>query len=205
MEIWLSWQNNAERLRLPILPPSFGVEAGNLNTRVNINEIGNINLIGKSDLKEITIGTFFPAQNYYLCEYTGFPKPYECVEMIENWRLSGKPIRLIITDTPINLAMAIENFSYNERDGTGDVYYTLELAEYVFLETRTESKQRGYKLEGERPVTKEIPKEYIVKSGDTLWSISKRLTGNGANYTAIAKKNNIKNPNLIHPGQKLVI
>ena len=50
MEIWLSWQNNAERLRLPILPSSFEVEVGNLNTRVNINEIGNINLIGDSRL-----------------------------------------------------------------------------------------------------------------------------------------------------------
>src|SRR5690606_14547012 len=97
-----------------------------------------------------------------------------------------------ITDTPINLAMAIENFSYGERDGTGDVYYTLELAEYVFVEARAESRQREYKLEGERPVTKEIPKEYIIKPGDTLWSIAKKLTGNGANYTAIAKKNNIK-------------
>ncbi len=205
MEIWLSWQNNKERLRLPILPPNFEVTVGNLNTRVNINEIGNINLIGKSDLKEITIETFFPAQNYYFCEYTGFPKPYECVEMIEGWRTSGKPIRLIITDTPINLAMAIEEFKFGERDGTGDVYFSLELAEYIFLNAKKETKQKEYKQETKRPVTKEIPKSYTVKKGDTLWSISKRLTGNGANYTAIAKKNNIKNPNLIHPGQKLVI
>lgn len=205
MEIWLSWQNNQERLRLPILPSSFEISVGNLNTRVNINEIGNINLIGKSDLREITIESFFPAQEYYFCEYSGFPKPYECVEMIERWRESGKPIRLIITETPINVAVAIEKFTYGEKDGTGDVYYTLELAEYVFVQTKTVAKQGEYSVETERPVTKEIPKEYIVKAGDTLWAIAKKLTGNGANYTVIAKKNNIKNPNLIFPGQKLVI
>lgn len=205
MEVWLSWQNNTERLRLPVLPPSFEVAVGNLNTRVNINEIGNINLIGKSDLKEITIESFFPAQEYYFCEYTGFPSPYECVEIIENWRLSGKPIRLIITETPINLAMAIERFTYRERDGTGDVYYTLELAEYVFTQVKSEIKEKGYTIQIQRPVTKEIPREYVVKSGDTLWAIAKKLTGNGANYTAIAQKNGIKNPNTIYPGQKLVI
>jgi nucleoid-associated protein YgaU len=205
MEIWLSWQNNKERLRLPILPPNFEVTVGNLNTKVNINEIGNINLIGKSDLKTITLESFFPNQNYYFCEYSDFPKPYECVEMIENWRLSGKPIRLIITDTPINLAMAIENFSYGERDGTGDVYFSLELAEYIFLNVKKETKQKEYKQKTKRPITKEIPKSYVVKAGDTLWAIAKKLTGNGANYRTIASKNNIKNPNKIYPGQKLVI
>ena len=208
MEIWLSWQNNKERLRLPVLPPSFDVTVGNINTKINISELGDINLIGKSGLKEISIETFFPAQEYYFCEYSNFPKPYDCVEMIDGWRLSGKPIRLIITETPINLALSIENFSYGEQDGTGDVYFTLGLAEYVFLETKTVAKQREYKVETQRPTTKEVPKTYTVKSGDSLWAISKKLTGNGNNWRTIYNKNKSvigSNPDLIRPGQKLVI
>lgn len=206
MEIWLSWQNNTQQLRLPILPPSFEVETGNLNTTININEIGNIKLIGKSDLKKITLETFFPARNYSFCEYTGFPQPYSCVEMIEGWRKSGKPIRLIITGTPINLAMAIEIFKFGERDGSGDVYYTLELEEYVFTQLKqvTQTSTNGYEQTNNRPA-KEVANEYIVKSGDTLWEIAKRTTGNGVNYKTIAKKNNIANPNVISPGQKLVL
>ena len=204
MEFWLTWQNNKERLRLPVLPPSFQVNVGNLNTIVNINDLGDINLIGKSGLKSMTVESFFPAQDYHFCDYLGFPSPYECTEMIEGWRLSGKPIRLIITETPINIAMAIENFSYGERDGTGDVYFTLDLAEYVFTQTKTVAKSE-YKRDTKRPTEREVPNEHIVKSGDTLWAIAKRLTGDGSNYTKIAKKNNISNPNLIYPGQKLVI
>lgn len=191
MEIWLSWQNNTERLRLPVLPPSFEVSVGNLNTRVNINEIGTINLIGKSDLKGITIESFFPAQEYYFVEYTGFPKPYECVEMIEKWRLSGKPIRLIITDTPINIAMAIENFSYGEKDGTGDVYYSLELAEYVFVGVKETSESHGYVQNLKRPA-KEIPKTYTVKPNDNPITIAKKTTGNSANAKKIMDKNKVK-------------
>lgn len=45
-------------------------------------------------------------------------------------------------------------------------------------------------------------KTYIVKKGDTLSSIAKNY---GTTYQKIASDNNIKNPNLIYPGQKLVI
>ena len=43
---------------------------------------------------------------------------------------------------------------------------------------------------------------YIVKSGDTLSGIAQKYK---TSYQKIASDNNIKNPNLIFPGQKLVI
>lgn len=46
---------------------------------------------------------------------------------------------------------------------------------------------------------------YVVKQGDTLWLIAKKITGDGSNYKAIAQKNNITNPDKIYVGQKLVI
>lgn len=187
MEVWLSWQNNKERLRLPVLP-YFEVKVGNMNTRVNINELGNINLIGKSDLREMILESFFPAQEYYFVEYNAFPSPYECVNMIEKWRNSGKPIRLIITDTPINIAMAIDNFSYGERDGSGDVYFSLELAEYVFTNVKANSKSYGYIQTNIRPA-KEIPNTYVTKKNDNPITVAKKTTGNSANAVEIIDRN----------------
>ena len=43
---------------------------------------------------------------------------------------------------------------------------------------------------------------YIVKSGDTLSAIANKYN---TTYQKIAKDNNISNPNLIYPNQKLVI
>lgn len=43
---------------------------------------------------------------------------------------------------------------------------------------------------------------YIVKNGDTLTAIAKKYN---TTYQKIAKDNNISNPNLIYPNQKLVI
>lgn len=43
---------------------------------------------------------------------------------------------------------------------------------------------------------------YVVKSGDTLSGIASKF---GTSYQKIARDNNIANPNVIYPGQKLII
>jgi chemotaxis signal transduction protein/nucleoid-associated protein YgaU len=46
---------------------------------------------------------------------------------------------------------------------------------------------------------------YTVKKGDTLFKITAKYTGNGFNYPKVAKRNKIKNPDLIFPEQKIQI
>lgn len=50
---------------------------------------------------------------------------------------------------------------------------------------------------------KDEPIEYIVKQGDTLWKIGKQLFNRDP--FQIARDNGLANPNLIRPGQKLII
>jgi LysM repeat protein len=45
----------------------------------------------------------------------------------------------------------------------------------------------------------------IVQSNDSLWKIATRVYGDGYKWTEIAKANNLKNPNVISKGQKLVL
>ena len=209
MDYYLSFNNNEERIRLPVIPASFEVSIPHQNTTVNITHLGEINLIGKTGLVSMTIESFFPAQQYSFCLCSGFLKPYEYVKQLLKWKDSGKPIRVIVTGTPINYAMAIENLTYSEVDGTGDVYFSLELKEYKFISTtgQTTTMKSGTTLT--TPTTtrevKSISNSYVVKQGDTLWLIAKKLTGDGGNYKAIASKNNITNPDKIYVGQKLVI
>ena len=210
MDYYLSFNNNEERIRLPVIPSSFEVSIPHQNTTVNITNLGEINLIGKTGLMSMTIESFFPNQKYNFCLYKDFNKPYEYIKQLLKWKDSGKPIRVIVTGTPINYAMAIESIVYSEIDATGDVYFTLELKEYKFISTstvKTTITKNGTTLT--TPTTtrevKSPPTSYVVKQGDTLWLIAKKMTGEGSNYKTIAQKNNITNPDKLHIGQRLVI
>ena len=194
MDFYLSYNNNEEQLRLPVTPSDLELSQRNNNTVININALGEINLIGKKGLASISLSSFFPAQEYYFCKYTGFPKPYECVKMIQKWRDSGRPIRLIITGTSINYAMTIENFIFSEQDGTRDVYFTLELREYVFTKQVKPTKvttPNGTQVTvpATKREAKPIPSKYKAQKGDNMYTVAKKTTGSMSNAKAIAKTN----------------
>lgn len=208
MEFWLSFNNFAEKLQLPVPPPEFRITTGNLNETVTIANLGDVNLIGGEALASIEISSFFPAKATSYTS-TSVPDPYKAVEQIEEWRKSKKPIRLIITGTPINLACAIESFNWGERGGSRDVEYTLSLKEYRFIQVKQvgQIKQTSSSpAQPQRPDTKEPTKTYTVKPGDSLSLIAKRLYGDMAKWNDLYANNKYiigANPNLIKPGQVL--
>jgi nucleoid-associated protein YgaU len=57
------------------------------------------------------------------------------------------------------------------------------------------------------PASATQPKMYTIKSGDSLSKIAKQFYGDANQWSKIHKANldKIKDPNLIHPGQQIVI
>lgn len=91
-------------------------------------QVGDINLIGNTGLREISLKSFFPAKAYNFSNNAGRKQPLAYVEKIESWRKSGTPIRVIITGT-LNMEATVESFVWGEQDATGDIYYTCSLKE----------------------------------------------------------------------------
>lgn len=213
MEFWLK-KSNSDKIMLPVNPESFAFTEKHNNTSVNVNSIGEVNLLGKRDLKTGTISSHFPKRDRNYANNSGRQAPYTYINKLLSWKSSGKPVQLIITGTKINFQVTIETLKYGEQDGTGDVYYDLTLKEYRAVEIKKtklkktkKKKTTKKKSKPKRPVAKKKTKTYTVKSGDCLWNIAKRFYGNGAQYTKIynANRGKIKNPNLIYPGQVLTI
>lgn len=55
----------------------------------------------------------------------------------------------------------------------------------------------GVKVTGPKAITQE---KYEVRRGDNLWDIAVRACGDGFKWTAIARVNNLTNPDIIHAG-----
>lgn len=63
--------------------------------------------------------------------------------------------------------------------------------------TSTTTKEETYKSG--------VPKSYLVKKGDDLWSVSEKIYGSGYNWVDLAKTNNLENPGLLYVGTKLSV
>ena len=84
---------------------------------------GELQLIGVPKLKGITISSFFPVRDYPYLRDTSM-KGWEYVYKIDTWIEQKLPIRLIITDTPINMAVAVKDFDYSIKTD-GDLWYNI--------------------------------------------------------------------------------
>ncbi|WP_231038233.1 hypothetical protein [Pectinatus frisingensis] len=129
---------NGSKIQFPMPPATFDVSVVQQNSTININNIGELNMLGKTGLLTLSFSSFFPAQNYPFCLCTP-DAPYNYVKTIDVWRTSGKPCRFSIAGTSVNYAVSIDKFVWGEHDGTSDVYYTLDFREYKFIGGATDS------------------------------------------------------------------
>lgn len=131
------------------------------------------------------------------------------------WTASKKPVRLIITETIINVLVLVTAHVTTLKGGEpGDVYYDLNCRTWREVKVRTAAEavapaaSPGVAQQRPRPDLKPVPKVYVVKPGDSLWKIAKLQLGDGNKYSAIYNANKAvigPDPNKITPGMKLVM
>lgn len=122
-----------ESIVFPISPSNFEVSNAYNNSTVNVNSLGDINMLGKRGLTTIKFSSFFPAQAYDGIVNTTPDSPYSYIEKITAFAQKGQPCRLSISNTNINLSVSIDSFDYSEKDGTSDVYFSISLREYRYV------------------------------------------------------------------------
>lgn len=204
MEIYLGTDN--DKIRFPVVPPSIGVNRSNNIDAESVIKLGEVPIFNGTSLKTIEFTSFFPNQEYSFCDYTGFMKPYEFSEKIQKWMYEGKPLRVIVTDSPTNMQCLIQQFDTVEQDGTRDLYFTLNLLEYRPIEvpnlsssntsSNSNNAQNTSRPSETNTNSNNQQKTHKVVRGDTLYDIAKKYYGKGSLYPKIKEANKTKYPSL---------
>jgi hypothetical protein len=129
MRFYISDLDRTNVIALPCPPQEVKVKRTQHNETfetINMNDLRTIGLMG---LYSLSISSFFPCKSYSFI-YDDTYKGMEYVHIFEKWRESRSPLRLVITDIDINIAISLDEFEYGIQDGTADIYYTMLCTEF---------------------------------------------------------------------------
>ena len=205
--------------RLPTNPEEISVSMVQANEKYEILKLGQIVVPTHMELTEYSFECEFPhSASHYVETPNQFKNADYYLDLFKKVREDKNPIRFIASNgvsDDINTLVLIEELEIIEKAGEeGDKYISFSLIEYKefgkIVAKEVVVTDKTAKVIKRKSSSSKSPKSngyHVVVSGDTLWAIAKKYYGNGSQYTKIvnANKDKIKNPNLIYPGQKLVI
>lgn len=206
---------------LPVTPSKIQMKIKNQNKTINLINDGEVNVLKSAGLTDITFTAMIPHVKFPFGYYpSGFQGASYYLDKLEKLKVNKEPFQFICSRTSpgggllfdTNLKVAIEDYSIDENASDGQsLNVSINLKQWKDYGTKTvniETKvlKSVATIQEERSAeTAPKLKTYTVKSGDTLWNISKKNLGNGSKYIEIASLNNLSNPNLIFPGQVLTL
>ncbi len=198
-QMYLTFNNEKERLQIPELPEQIEVTTGTKNESIDIVGLGEITIFQDRPAYKISFQSYFPAES---------SSPQKHVDTILRWKEAKKPVHLIVTGgIAINMFCSIEDVVYSEKGGdVGTIYYSISLKEYkeVKVKSITVIGTKGVTSGGAQRVDNRVQlKTYTVKNGDYLFKIAKMERGDANKWKEIATLNGIKSPYTIYPGQVL--
>lgn len=218
------------KMLLPVPPQKITMKINGNNKSYELINQGEINVIKSSKLTDIEFDFELPNVKYSYAVYKkGFHRANYYLEKLEKLKKKKKPFQFIISrKLPnrkklhyTNMKVTIENYNITEDAANGfDVTVSIKLKQYVAYGTKTvKVKKKNKAKTKKKKVVKEVrspssnapsnglPQQYTVVRGDCLWNIAKRFYGDGSKYPLIYNANagQIKNPNLIYPGQVFTI
>ncbi|MGF7145976.1 LysM repeat protein [Anaerotaenia torta] len=226
--VW--FKRNRTIYKLPVNPEEIEISSALAVEKYEVLRQGQIAVPVNMELAEYSFETELPCTAYhYVTTSNEFKDAEFYLSRFEKWRNKLEAVQFIaarLEDGPgliesINTMVLIEELSIVEKAGEeGDKYVKFKLLEYKnyskkpadeIIYTRSAVSGTSKAKKSKKVITEAVtPKStgyYVVKAGDSLWSIAKKQYGDGSKCNIIynANKDKIKNPSLINVGWKLKI
>ena len=191
VDIYIKETEGNRELRIPWLPDKVSYDGkGTRMAQFEIIDVGEVEVPTGSELEEISWSSTFPGAGHKDLPFIRgkWQNPKKIQNLIDDWRIKGTPLRVIMTGTPINHDVYIADNVGEYDSGYGDYKYD------ITLKRRREIKIISTKVSVSRPSAGNSSggsggQTYTVKKGDTLWALAKKYYGSGAKYGTIYEAN----------------
>lgn len=208
--ITISLSAGAVTVIFPVLPAELMVSVSMNHTTVNLNNYGEYLMMGKTGLKTLTLSGFFPAQDYPFA--LSMVRPYILISQLDAMRTGGSVCQLTVSGTTLSMPCLISGFQYGEKDGSGDVYYELQLTEYRYVAAEKDGKtdkKTGLKKRKET-FWQKLKKNVTYYPGDSIGTVIGRAVGksvtlNDEEYTKFDIFRSVVRSGGIKPGDVLKV
>lgn len=210
-------------IELPITPGSFQEKHKNKNTTMTLINEGEVNVTKTEGLTEFSFEALLPNIRTIYSSSNEYAEYFK--NLLRKLKNNGTKFQLILTrekpsgelldDT--NEKVTLEDLSFKESHADGFlvranmsfkkwVDYGTKKINLTTQENQVIALSETYKRSTENAPIENNEGEYIVKDGESLFSIAKYFYGDGSYYHTILKANpQIGNPSDIMPGDKIKI
>lgn len=170
----------------------------------NIIEKGQVSLPKGERLTRISWQGIFPGANILVHNFvlqSAWQPPTELVTMIKRWREAGDKIKILVTQTPINLDCYIKSFDYTASGGQGNIKYEIDLLAAKEMKVMTVEEADAARQQQEQEKAQQLQERAkmnrtgeTVQNIDNAWNLAQALTGNGGDWGRVVSDYGISNP-----------
>ncbi|MCW0761887.1 LysM peptidoglycan-binding domain-containing protein [Clostridioides difficile] len=193
-------------VQLPIAPAKLEIKITNKNKTVDLINTGEVNILKKEGLSEISFEAEFTHNKLPFCRGQ-FRDVQFFLSKLELLKTDCKPFQFIVSRElgnkvlfNTNMKVSLEEYNIVEDAENGsDTKVAIKLKQYrdystkklVLAPPKNETGRPNVKIEPKRvdSVNATNTKTYTVKAGDSLWSICQKQLGNGSLYKKVYELN----------------
>ena len=198
-EIYLSNLTTGEEIQFALTPDKVKIKTAANFRSYNIVELGEIKIPKGEQLMRISWQGILPGANMLLnpvVNADAYDNPQEVAKDLERWKSDGDKLRLLVTQTPLNLEVYIKDFDCTFEGGQGNITYDIDFLAAVDLEILTVAEADARRNEQSQLKSRPRQKSKLgqqIKTVDDIYSAIKILTGQGtlADVEKIFGKNDL--------------
>lgn len=220
----MAYEMYMDGVLMPVTPSKVTVKINNQNETLTLISGEEINILKAAALTEVSFELLLPQVSYPFA--AGAQPAQYYLNLFERLKVGKKSFQWILNRTmpsgkrlfDSNLTVALEEYQIVDDAKEGfDITVSVKLKQWRAFGTKTVTIQPVATPDGTPTAVVESPPRetnnapqngnYTVQKGDCLWNIAKKQLGDGSRYQEIYELNRdkIENPNLIYPGQTLIL